>query len=70
MTTISLFYELKNKQILIWKNKDGNLSFSFNKQKGFPPELKEKIKEHKSHLLAILDLNKIDNEDKAKQLTI
>ncbi len=66
MFLLQMLNELKSRGIVLWNKGGGQLGFSYPKEKGFPDALKEWVKAHKGELLALLTLNAIDSEQRAK----
>src|SRR6187431_2819052 len=66
MFLLQLLGELRTHGIALWNKGGGQLGFSFPKETGFPEALKERVKVHKGELLALLTLNAIDSEQRAK----
>ncbi|MET9647510.1 non-ribosomal peptide synthetase/type I polyketide synthase [Streptomyces syringium] len=66
---LELLNDLRSARVLIWNKGDDRLGFSFPQDTGFPPELKDRVKENKERLLRVLELTGIDSQERARQAT-
>lgn len=67
MTLVKLFNELKSQHIFLWVSREGQLGYSFDKEIGFPEEMKQLVIQYKEELIELLSNNQIQSEEQAKR---
>ncbi|CAL9553974.1 amino acid adenylation domain-containing protein [Streptomyces sp. enrichment culture] len=66
---LQLLNELRSAGVLLWTKGEERLGFSFPQNAGFPQPLKDRVSRSKRELLRILELNRVDSEERARRTT-
>ncbi|MER7492760.1 amino acid adenylation domain-containing protein, partial [Streptomyces pharetrae] len=64
-----LLNDLRSAGVLLWAKGEDRLGFSFPQDTGFPQPLKDRVSRSKRELLRILELNRVDSEERARRTT-
>ncbi|MGW0890743.1 amino acid adenylation domain-containing protein [Saccharopolyspora sp. NPDC002578] len=70
MRELELLHELRAGRVLVWCKDNGRLGFSFDKEVGFPQELRDRVSEVKDELLELLRVNGIDSPERARATAV
>ncbi|MEV5731560.1 amino acid adenylation domain-containing protein, partial [Streptomyces pharetrae] len=66
---LELLNDLRSAGVLLWAKGEDRLGFSFPQDTGFPQPLKDRVSRSKRELLRILELNRVDSEERARRTT-
>ncbi|MDQ1015676.1 non-ribosomal peptide synthetase/type I polyketide synthase [Streptomyces afghaniensis] len=66
---LELLNDLRAAGVLLWAKGEDRLGFSVPQETGFPQPLKDRVSRSKRDLLRILELNRVDSEERARRTT-